>query len=41
MNWGFRVTLLAASATYLIGLAALLAATRRVRGTALIRGTAL
>jgi hypothetical protein len=29
MNWGFRVTLLAASVTYLIGLAALLAATRR------------
>jgi hypothetical protein len=29
MNWGFRVTLLAASATYLIGLTALLAATRR------------
>jgi spermine/spermidine synthase len=28
MNWGFRITLLAASATYLIGLAALLAATR-------------
>jgi hypothetical protein len=28
MNWGFRVTLLAASGTYLIGLAALLAATR-------------
>ena len=28
MNWGFRVTLLAASATYLVGLAALLAATR-------------
>ena len=25
MNWGFQVTLLAASATYLIGLAALLA----------------
>jgi hypothetical protein len=31
MNWGFRVTLLAASATYLIGLAALLAATRPQR----------
>jgi spermine/spermidine synthase len=29
MNWGFRVTLLAASATYLVGLAALLAATAR------------
>jgi hypothetical protein len=28
MNWGFRVTLLGASATYLIGLAALLAATQ-------------
>ena len=28
MNWGFQVTLLAASATYLIGLAAFLAATR-------------
>jgi hypothetical protein len=28
MNWGFRVTLLAASGTYLIGLAALLVATR-------------
>jgi hypothetical protein len=28
MNWGFRVTLLAASGTYLVGLAALLAATR-------------
>ena len=26
MNWGFRVTLLAASATYLLGFAALLAA---------------
>jgi hypothetical protein len=30
MNWGFRVTLLTASATYLIGLAALLTATRRL-----------
>jgi hypothetical protein len=29
MNWGFRITLLAASATYLIGLIALLAATAR------------
>jgi hypothetical protein len=29
MNWGFRVTLLTASAIYLIGLAALLSATRR------------
>jgi hypothetical protein len=29
MNWGFRVTLLAASATYLVGLIALLAATAR------------
>jgi hypothetical protein len=29
MNWGFRITLLAASATYLIGLIALLAATTR------------
>ena len=29
MNWGFRIALLTASATYLIGLAALLAATRR------------
>jgi hypothetical protein len=29
MNWGFRVTLLTASATYLIGLAALLSATQR------------
>jgi hypothetical protein len=28
MNWGFRVTLMTASATYLIGFAALLAATR-------------
>ena len=28
MNWGFQVTLLAASATYLLGLVALLAATR-------------
>jgi hypothetical protein len=28
MNWGFRVTLLTASATYLIGLTALLAATQ-------------
>jgi hypothetical protein len=28
MNWGFRVTLLAASATYLVALAAFLAATR-------------
>jgi len=28
MNWGFRVTLLAASGTYLLGLTALLAATR-------------
>ena len=28
MNWGFRVTLMTASGTYLIGLAALLAATR-------------
>jgi hypothetical protein len=28
MNWGFRVTLLAASATYLVGLTALFAATR-------------
>ena len=28
MNWGFRVTLLTASATYLVGLAALLAATQ-------------
>ena len=30
MNWGFSVTLLTASATYLIGLAALLAATRQL-----------
>jgi hypothetical protein len=29
MNWGFRVTLLASSATYLVGLVALLTATRR------------
>jgi len=29
MNWGFRITLLAASATYLIGLFALLIADRR------------
>jgi hypothetical protein len=29
MNWGFRVTLLTASATYLVGLAAFLTATRR------------
>ena len=29
MNWGFRVTLLSASATYLIGLVALLATTRQ------------
>jgi hypothetical protein len=29
MNWGFRMTLLTASATYLVGLAALLAATQR------------
>ena len=29
MNWGFRVTLLSASATYLVGFAALFAATRR------------
>jgi len=28
MNWGFRVTLLTASATYLVGLTALLAATQ-------------
>jgi len=28
MNWGFRVTLLAASATYLVGLAAFLSATK-------------
>jgi hypothetical protein len=28
MNWGFRITLLAASATYLVGLLALLTATR-------------
>jgi hypothetical protein len=28
MNWGFRVTLLSAAATYLIGLAAFLSATR-------------
>jgi MFS family permease len=28
MNWGFRVTLLSASVTYLVGLAALLAATQ-------------
>ena len=28
MNWGFRVTLLTASATYLVGLVALLAATQ-------------
>ena len=28
MNWGFHVTLLAASATYLLGFAALRAATR-------------
>jgi hypothetical protein len=30
MNWGFRVTLFAASASYLVGLAALLVAERRV-----------
>ena len=29
MNWGFRVTLLTASATYVVGLAAWLAATQR------------
>jgi hypothetical protein len=29
MNWGFRATLLSASATYLVGLAALLIATRQ------------
>jgi hypothetical protein len=29
MNWGFRVTLLAASATYLVGLSAFLSAARR------------
>ena len=29
MNWGFQVTLFAASATYLVGLAALLLAERR------------
>jgi spermidine synthase len=29
MNWGFRITLVAASATYLVGLAALAAAARR------------
>jgi hypothetical protein len=29
MNWGFRVTLLAASATYLVGLASFLSATAR------------
>jgi hypothetical protein len=29
MNWGFQVTLLAASGTYLVGLAALVVATRR------------
>jgi hypothetical protein len=29
MNWGFRVTLLTASATYLVGLAALASAARR------------
>jgi spermine/spermidine synthase len=34
MNWGFRVTLLAASATYLVGLGALLAATRTQPGSA-------
>ena len=28
MNWGFSTTLLAASATYLVGLAALLGASR-------------
>ncbi len=28
MNWGFRVTLLTASGTYLVGLTALLAATQ-------------
>jgi len=28
MNWGFRVTQLTASATYLVGLAALLVATK-------------
>jgi spermine/spermidine synthase len=32
MNWGFQVTLLTAAATYLIGLAALLAATRFLPG---------
>ena len=31
MNWGFRVTFLAASVTYLVALAALLAATRSAR----------
>ncbi len=30
MNWGFRVTLLTASATYLVGLVALASAARRV-----------
>ena len=29
MNWGFQVTLLAAAATYLVGLAALLLGERR------------
>ncbi|PYR54280.1 MAG: hypothetical protein DMF95_00735, partial [Acidobacteria bacterium] len=29
MNWGFQVTLLTASATYVVGLAAWLAATQR------------
>ena len=29
MNWGFRVTLLAASATYLVGLASFMSATAR------------
>jgi hypothetical protein len=32
MNWGFRVTLLTASGTYLIGLAAFLSANQTAAG---------
>jgi hypothetical protein len=41
MNWGFQVTLLAAAATYLLGLFALLAATRFTRPTRPTRPTGL
>jgi hypothetical protein len=40
MNWGFQVTLLAAAATYLVGLAAFLAATRLSALPALENGLA-